>query len=251
MAEKILFDSVMNKILFNSGCLGFFNSNDNFIIADLDDPGSATRTITDGEISLSGNNRQINYTQTTKDNIITQIKLKYKLNNASGEYTAIKYCSRNSANDTHNFLTEGNEYQSRLDTGYEILGEDKELIVEADLIRDEATAEALTKIIIQYRYKQVPTLELTGTYSLLDIELGDKIDHSISDLPATYNSKIYMVVGMSIQPQVGSIPSVKIKLIDCVPANEEAAEVWQDTYATGDIVQDTYSTGDGIQNVYS
>lgn len=246
------FREEIEKMLECSGLLCFERYDSAMGIASLDAPSVIARTIDDSEVLISNGKTDIDIESEDTDIIITSIEIKYRPILPTGEWASTVYCHRSASGESplHNFETiDASESQNLLQQAYETIGDEKPLVVEAPCIRDAATAERLAALIVKLRYKPLVSIKLSGTYSLLDIELCDKIGINISQLSATLNAKTYIVVGQRIRPFVNkSNPGVELTLLELGSATIEDAELWVEVGSGGSVKTEV---GSGATDKYT
>ena len=256
MADKLLYKEVISSLLSESGGLAFERFNGDIALQSLDVPSLApTRAIVNSDIITNDKGVAVwNYGFTSMRNLITRVDLKYeKVNPEDDYYGSVKFCNRFGSSDTtkHNFLSEGSLYGGYLETAYNLLGEERAVTIEASHIRDEATAEALVKLYILWRFKPLALLNMSCTYSVIDIEPLDKllVTATVIVTGKTFlSNREWMVIGRGLLPSINQEPKINLNLIEIGGSNVDAAEDWIDTYATGDEKIDG-STGENIVEV--
>lgn len=242
------FKKSLEKILECSGLVCFERFDGSLALQTLDDPGGVTRTITDAEIKVDGNKMfEVETSSLDTEKIITSIEVKYRpVLPEDGKYAATVFCRRSgAAGEQHNFTGGGNEYTGYLQLAYETLGTERPLVIEADAIRDAATAEALAKLIIKLRYKPLEQLIIKCRYSPMDIEITDKIGLNSTILTASgLNDKTYMVTGSRIKPNIkGDKPDVRIVLTELSTATITEPTIWQDSLSAPTNVKTDVASG--------
>lgn len=253
MATTFEFRDIARFILANSGGAAFERYDGTLCPVSLDLPGSTFRDIVDAEIAVDDSGvAKWNQGYTGMGRIITRIDLYYQpILPLKGGWAKI-YCQRvGGSGEINNFGSDGATYSGYLQEAYDIVNEDRPLTIYANGIRDAATAEKLAKLYILWRFMPLKLLSVTGTYSLLDIELLDKVGVDCSFLPAHYVGKKWLVVGHRVVPSVGAMPGVELKLIQI--GGDQIADdlVLQDTWATGDSLADTWATGTNYVEVWA
>ena len=226
----------------------------------LEAPASVTRNITDSEILLDSNNlAQWDYAYTKASSLYTKIEMWYKpIIPMRNKYAANKFCQRSGHPDgapDNNLIGvdtdgyDGSYYQGLLTTAYGTMEEDRTLTINADGIRDDATADLLARMVIKWHSRILAQLTLTCSCSALDIELWDKIGVTATVIPTDLQSKTWIVTGHSIQPSVGTAPTVRLKLLEMGTAGLPSIETWADSLTTGDFKLNSLTTGDIIPEV--
>ena len=180
MAESITYKQIISSVLKDSGGLAFERFNGDLALGDLDVPDvPPTRDINNLDILTDNKGKAIwNYAFSSMNNVITRIDLRYqKINPEDDRWGAVKFCTRSDGSETekHNFLSEGSTYSNYLESAYDLLGEERAITVDAPNIRDEETAERLCKILILWRFRPLAMLNISCKYSVIDIEMLDKI----------------------------------------------------------------------------
>lgn len=179
MAKQLFYKEVIGSLLRDSGGLAFEKYNGDLALGNIDVPDSITRNIADADIITDRAGLAIwNYGFTSMNNLITRIDIKYKkVMPESDRWGGIKFCTRFNGADIqkHNFLEEGSTYSNHLQKAFDVLGEERALSIDAPHVRDEATVEALAKLIILWRFKPLALVDLHCKYSVIDIEMLDKI----------------------------------------------------------------------------
>lgn len=237
MAKSLKYKDTLKGILRNSGLVSFCKYNGTVALADLDSD-TSDLAISNTNIIIDDNGPALSFSYTDLNDIITSIELKYsKIIPEDNVYSEKIYMYRTdgapSGINQDNFNLSGkSEYINLLDTAYALIGEDKPYSFEADGIRDSATAERLARLIIKLHFKPMAIVEFEATYSLLKMEIGDKInfDSTLAGsglvLPASFIDKIFIVSGIRVYPNVGSDPSIKITAIELGTANLPTTEEW-------------------------
>lgn len=240
------FRETLAFLLGQSGAVAFERFDGTIAPVTLDDPGSTSRTLVDGEIITDAKGLfRITPNYTSMKNLITRIDVRYKkIHPLDDEYGAVKFCRR--IDDTlatneqrHNFTSSGNKYSGFLQTAYDYTNEDNPLTILADGIRDDATAEALAKLIITFRFKPLVILNAVCKYSVLDIEIADKIASNLTFIKSLWNNYTWLAIGQGIIPNVKSKPGVNLILLELgsATASLPTVLVWQDG-GVGDFKQD-------------
>lgn len=247
------FRDEINKMLSCSGLICFEKYDGTLGLATLDAPDEVTRFVTDDEIKIdSALMADVDFGSIDTSILITAIEVKYRtVLPVDDKYAGVVYCNH-TGSDISNFTDDINEYSGYLATAYDALGEDRPYTVEAPCIRDAATAELLAKLIIKLRYKALEQITIRGSYSLLDIEIGDKIGMNSTLLASTgLNDKTYIVTGMRIQPNVNKVkPDVRLTLTELGTATITERTIWQDSAsAPTNIKTDVASGGRVIMEV--
>lgn len=93
------------------------------------------------------NSRDRKFKKTSPDKVYNEFRIKYNKNYATGNYEGEKFVT---ATDD-NFTSDGAAYRTKCSTASSSYGAVNPLIIEADFIRDEATAEMLCKAKADYR----------------------------------------------------------------------------------------------------
>lgn len=253
MSDRPIFKDCMKLFLENSAGFAYEKYNGKMALARIDVDGTTLYTIDDSAVLLKGNNPAVKISYTDISDTITGIIIKYqKVIPEDNYYAQMCYCYRVGSTESslHNFtLLDDNGnwqfYSGLLQTAYESRESENILTIEADGIRDAATAERLARAIILQRWQSMAMLDIDCIYTMLKAEIGDQVNTDIAILDAlSLNSKIWLVVNTRFKPTVGGNPSVSLKLLEIGSANLPESEEWQDTYSTGDIKQNTYDTGD-------
>lgn len=222
---------VITDLLMQCGCIVREGADGTIGIVTLDTPGSVTRNIDQTEVLI--NEMRIPRWEVSHgpaENLITELNIWYRpilpqtqggsgprTQGAMGGYAAHIYCKRNDGSSSlYNFSSGGSTYSGYLDNAYGIIATDRPMTVKLPGIRDAATAEALAKLLIGWRCELLSQLVLTCTYSVLDIELGDKVGCTATFLPSYLESKKWLVVGQRIVPNVGVgvQPEVTLTLLE-------------------------------------
>ncbi len=242
----IMYRDLIKMMVWNSGGLYFENYAGNICLSDLDTPVSGVKTITEAMVKVDGNNNAIwNYNHTPSSEIYTGIELFYKpvipmkMNNSdtSGSGYSRKYCYTINhpagedldpvTNAAHNLLTESAIYRQKLSEAQDYIGQERKITFHADAIRDEATAEKLLKLLIQWHCRPLAVLNLTCTYAVLDMEIFDAVECTCSFLPSFLTGLIWKVTAMRIQPNIlGREPQIQLELTQYGNSNTPELVDW-------------------------
>lgn len=250
MSKIPLLREVIRDIASHSAGIIFEKYDGSISITTMDDPGSVSRNIEDSEILTDQNNLAIwDYSYTSVDLLITQIELFYKpIHPLDGGWVGRVYANRSSLSDLGVL---GVEYSGYLDNAYNTINEDRKLTIYAPGIRDEDTAKNLARLWIEWRTKPLAMMSLECSYSVLDIEFGDKIGVTATTIHSFLRNKTWLVIGYKINPNIlNKQPSAVLELIEVGGSSQTEPTEWVDTFATGDEKTDTFSTGEIIQEVF-
>lgn len=254
------FKESISFLLTNSAGIAFERFDGTIAVADLDN-GSTVKTIADANVLLDGAGvPKINTAFTPIDKLITSIEVKYqKIIPEKDQYGAVKFAKRSGATipageERHNFTLSdtvglAGTYCGLLQSAYEQLGEERPLTVYADAIRDADTAERLARAIILKRYKSLAQISFESNYSLLDLEIGDKVAINLTYLSAALNATVFMVTGYRIIPNVGADAGIRIVLTELGSANLPAAGSWVEVGAGGSTLLEVGSGGTHYQEI--
>jgi len=250
--SEIKYRDILSLLLKNYGAVAFDRFDGTLGIVSLDAPASITRNIANSEILVDQSGLAVwNYSYSSTERMITSLELWYQpITPLKDGFGAKKYCRSSSypsppeETEKHNFSSEGSTYKGYLDNSRAVLGEERPLTLYARAIRDEATAEALCKLVIKWKCRPLIMMELDCSYAALDIELFDKIGITGDVVPALFQSKSWLVVGHRITPCVGGQkPVVKLKLIELGTTGLPADTAWVEVGAPGNA--DKVETGTG------
>jgi hypothetical protein len=248
----------MNLFLKNSAGFAFERFDGKLALARTDLDGTIAYEIADTDILLKSNKPAVKVSYTNIDDTITGIVIKYQKVLADEDYYAqTSYCYRMNAIGTlHNWTlldTNGNwqYYSGLLEQAYATRESENILTIEADGIRDAATAERLARAIVLQRWQSMAMLDIDCAYTMLKAEIGDQVSTDIAIVdPLGLNAKTWLIVRTRIIPTIGGNPSVGLRLLEIGATSVPDDEEWQDTYSTGEIKQNTYSTGALSVGVY-
>lgn len=251
MDNQPKFKNIIRYYLKNCGCIAYEKYDGSLAIATVD-KSESIRTITDSDCKLKNNIPDVSFSYTDIDKCYSQIYIRYKQVLANNErFGAVKYCKNVSSVESpiHNFtLIDDNGnwqyYSTLLQIARDNIGFDRTLTFDADGIRDDDTAERLCRLLILLHYKPLAKIIINGSYSLLNIEIGDKIDTNISTLENYgLNDKIYICSSSRIVPNIKQEANVRIELTELASANLPTTETWVDTYSSGINQVDSFSSG--------
>jgi len=262
MSEVLKFRDILRWLLWQSGGASFERFDGSIAPVSLDEPASITRNITNDEIIIDGGLASWDYSFTNTSRLITRIDLYYKPNLALDGGWAKKFCQyTGGTGEDHNFTTidddghGGSYYSGLLADSYDYIDEERGYTLYANGIRDGDTAEKLAMLLIKWRVAPLVEIVMDCTYSVLDIELFDKVGIT-GDIITNFSflsGCTWLVTGHRITlPIHGKQPGVQLKLLQMGPASPPipSDEDWIDTYATGDEKVDTFATGEFIQEVF-
>lgn len=256
MESDVTFKKALKYYLLNSGCIAYEKYDGSLAIATVD-KSESIRTITDSDCKLKNNIPDVSFSYTDIDKCYSSICVRYKKVIADEErYGSKKYCKNinfsnieSNISNIHNFTLldiNGNwkYYSTLLQIARDNIGFDRTLTFDADGIRDDDTAERLCRLLILLHYKPLAKIIINGSYSLLNIEIGDKIDTNICTLENYgLNDKIYICSSSRIVPNIKQEANVRIELTELASANLPTTETWIDTYSSGINQVDSFSSG--------
>ena len=138
----------------------------------------------------------------------------------------------------------------KLQNAFDLVGEEREITLEAEFIRDERTVEFYTSHIVRWRTKFLMMLTMDCTYSVADIEFGDKVGVAVNAMPARLWCKTWMVQEHRMVPVMkDSRPKIKLTLLEmpdgaidgCVPFGTTPPEEfdYQEAF-TGTVGEDDF-----------
>ena len=244
--NPIAWRNILKELAFNSGIVTAerYNGKLAVIVTDIPEDGDFSRTIAESEIETDSKGNAIwDYDITPMSELITRLDLRYKpIIPRSNSYRGVKFCQRTDLDgDDNNFTTEGSEYSSLLQMAYNELGEERKLTVNANHIRDAATAENLAKNYIRWHYRQLAILKITCTYSVIDIEQWTKVKTNLSFLPTNLNSRYWITQSVKIVPNInGKTPRIELTLLEFPTDLPESPEL-PDAYDEGEGAVDSSS----------
>lgn len=259
---KIKFNDALKNMLHSCYAIAYEKYDGKLALSRIDTDSDVAFTISDSDLLIINNRPAVKISYSNMSEVITGIVLQYNKVLPENNYYADKvYCYHNTfttqdGTGLSNFEyldSNGNwqYYSSLLTTGKQLRTTENIITINADGVRDKATAEKLAKAIILQRWKPMAELELECCYTILKAEIGDQIrtDINIIDLLGL-NDKTWFVSGVSINTTIDRSPSIKIKIVEIGSLSVNAPEEWQNTYSTGNEYQDTYSNGQVKIGVY-
>jgi len=250
---------ILRFLLVQSGATLFERYDGSIAPVSLDVPESVTRNITDAEILCDGNGiAQWDYDTIPTSVLITDLHLYYKpITPQDGGWSGYRYCQSLStgSGSIANWTTKDvGPYIGYLENSYSIINEARPLTVYCPGIRDDATAEELSSIIIYYRTALWYLLDLTCTFSVLDIEMFDNIGVTASAVTGTHTflgSSKWKVIGQRVTPNIlTQNGNVKLKLLQIAgTGSPPAEEQWTDVLTGGTAHTDVLTGGTPYQEV--